>query len=438
MVKPRKEYKELQKELAETPALDIAQMMPKWTRRDRTIASRLLSKDKLAKVFQHLPTDIRKDLLDDYSDEETAQLIAAIESDDLVDTLQEMPANLVTDLLLYVEPGKRTVINHMLNYPEESVGALMSIDYVAVHLEADYAEMIQAVKNSSGGQEHVGKIYVLDESRVLLGYLYLSDIIQHPEMTSSDLIRREKLFVLTHTDQEEAADLFSKYKLQSLPVVDSEERLVGIITADDIFDVIQEEMEEDISLMAGIQRKDSSRYLEAPVIDMVKERISWLLILMISAVFTGIVIQKYEAMLASHVILAAYIPMLMDSGGNTGSQSSTLVTRALSLNELDKNNLWQVVSYEFKIGLVTGLILSLINFLRLALFDQVALTINLTVGLTLIATVILSKVIGGVLPMMAERFNQDPAVMAGPLITTLVDTFTLLLYFQIASLLLNL
>lgn len=438
MVKPRKEYKELQKELAETPALDIAQQMPQWTKQDRTIASRLLSKDKLAKVFQHLPTDIRKDLLDDYSDEETAQLIAAIESDDLVDTLQEMPANLVTDLLLYVEPGKRTVINHMLNYPEESVGALMSIDYVAVHLEADYAEMIQAVKNSSGGQEHVGKIYVLDESRVLLGYLYLSDIIQHPEMTSSDLIRREKLFVLTHTDQEEAADLFSKYKLQSLPVVDSEERLVGIITADDIFDVIQEEMEEDISLMAGIQRKDSSRYLEAPVIDMVKERIGWLLILMISAVFTGIVIQKYEAMLASHVILAAYIPMLMDSGGNAGSQSSTLVTRALSLNELDKNNLWQVVSYEFKIGLVTGLILSLINFLRLALFDQVALTINLTVGLTLIATVILSKVIGGVLPMVAERFNQDPAVMAGPLITTLVDTFTLLLYFQIASLLLNL
>lgn len=438
MVKPRKEYKELQKELAETPALDIAQQMPQWTKQDRAIASRLLSKDKLAQVFQLLPTDIRKDLLDDYSDEETTQLIAAIESDDLVDTLQEMPANLVTDLLLYVEPGKRTVINHMLNYPEESVGALMSIDYVAVHLEADYAEMIQAVKNSSGGQEHVGKIYVLDESRVLLGYLYLSDIIQHPEMTSSDLIRREKLFVLTHTDQEEAADLFSKYKLQSLPVVDSEERLVGIITADDILDVIHEEREEDISLMAGIQRKDGSHYLDAPVKDMVKERIGWLLILMISAVFTGVVIQKYEAMLASHVILAAYIPLLMDSGGNAGSQSSTLVTRALSLNELDKNNLWQVVSYEFKIGLVTGLILSLINFLRLALFDQVALTINLTVGLTLIATVILSKVIGGVLPMVAERFNQDPAVMAGPLITTLVDTFTLLLYFQIASLLLNL
>lgn len=298
--------------------------------------------------------------------------------------------------------------------------------------------MIEAVRESSGGQEHVGKIYVLDQSRVLLGYLYLSDVIQHPEMTSRDLIRQEKLFVLTNTDQEEAAYLFSKYKLQSLPVVDSEERLVGIVTADDILDVIHEEREEDISLMAGIQRKDSSRYLEAPVIDMVKERISWLLILMISAVFTGIVIQKYEAMLASHVILAAYIPMLMDSGGNTGSQSSTLVTRALSLNELDKNNLWQVVSYEFKIGLVIGLILSLINFLRLALFDQVALTINLTVGLTLIATVILSKVIGGVLPMMAERFNQDPAVMAGPLITTLVDTFTLLLYFQIASLLLNL
>ena len=438
MVKPRKEYKELQKELAETPALDIAQQMPQWTKQDRTIASRLLSKDKLAKVFQLLPSDIRQDLLENYSDKETAELIARIESDDLVDTLQELPANLVTDLLAYVEPEKRAFINQMLNYPEESVGALMSIDYVHVPLDAAYSDMIEAVRESSGGQEHVGKIYVLDQSRVLLGYLYLSDVIQHPEMTSRDLIRQEKLFVLTNTDQEKAAYLFSKYKLQSLPVVDSEERLVGIVTADDILDVIHEEREEDISLMAGIQRKDGSHYLDAPVKDMVKERIGWLLILMISAVFTGLVIQKYEAMLASHVILAAYIPMLMDSGGNAGSQSSTLVTRALSLNELDKNNLWQVVSYEFKIGLVTGLILSLINFLRLALFDQVALTINLTVGLTLIATVILSKVIGGVLPMVAERFNQDPAVMAGPLITTLVDTFTLLLYFQIASMLLSL
>lgn len=438
MVNPKKEYTELQKKLAQTPALDIAQMMPKWTRRDRTIASRLLSKDKLAKVFQLLPSDIRQDLLENYSDKEAAELIARIESDDLVDTLQELPANLVTDLLAYVEPEKRAFINQMLNYPEESVGALMSIDYVHVPLDAAYSDMIEAVRESSGGQEHVGKIYVLDQSRVLLGYLYLSDVIQHPEMTSRDLIRQEKLFVLTNTDQEEAAYLFSKYKLQSLPVVDSEERLVGIVTADDILDVIHEEREEDISLMAGIQRKDGSHYLDAPVKDMIKERIGWLLILMISAVFTGLVIQKYEAMLASHVILAAYIPMLMDSGGNAGSQSSTLVTRALSLNELDKNNLWQVVSYEFKIGLVTGLILSLINFLRLALFDQVALTINLTVGLTLIATVILSKVIGGVLPMVAERFNQDPAVMAGPLITTLVDTFTLLLYFQIASLLLNL
>ena len=438
MVNPKKEYQDLQKELTETPALDIAQMMPEWTRQDRAIASRLLSKDKLAQVFQLLPSDIRQDLLENYSDEETAELIARIESDDLVDTLQELPANLVTDLLAYVEPEKRAFINQMLNYPEESVGALMSIDYVHVPLDAAYSDMIEAVRESSGGQEHVGKIYVLDQSRVLLGYLYLSDVIQHPEMTSRDLIRQEKLFVLTNTDQEEAAYLFSKYKLQSLPVVDSEERLVGIVTADDILDVIHEEREEDISLMAGIQRKDGSHYLDAPVKDMVKERIGWLLILMISAVFTGIVIQKYEAMLASHVILAAYIPMLMDSGGNAGSQSSTLVTRALSLNELDKNNLWQVVSYEFKIGLVTGLILSLINFLRLALFDQVALTINLTVGLTLIATVILSKVIGGVLPMVAERFNQDPAVMAGPLITTLVDTFTLLLYFQIASLLLNL
>lgn len=438
MVNPKKEYQDLQKELAETPALDIAQMMPEWTRQDRAIASRLLSKDKLAKVFQLLPLDTRQDLLQDYSDEETAELIARIESDDLVDTLQELPANLVTDLLSYVKTDKRAFINHMLNYPKESVGALMSIDYVYVHLDATYLEMIEAVRESSGGQEHVGKIYVLDKSRVLLGYLYLSDVIQYPEMTSSDLLHQEKLFVLTNTDQEEAAYLFSKYKLQSLPVVDSEERLVGIVTADDILDVIHEEREEDISLMAGIQRKDGSHYLDAPVKDMVKERIGWLLILMISAVFTGLVIQKYEAMLASHVILAAYIPMLMDSGGNAGSQSSTLVTRALSLNELDKNNLWQVVSYEFKIGLVTGLILSLINFLRLALFDQVALTINLTVGLTLIATVILSKVIGGVLPMVAERFNQDPAVMAGPLITTLVDTFTLLLYFQIASLLLNL
>lgn len=279
----------------------------------------------------------------------------------------------------------------------------------------------------------------MDDERHLIGFIYLADLIKSNVETIADIIDYSVLNVKTNDDQEIASDLFLKYQILSLPVVDSEDRLVGILTADDIFEVISDEIHEDYMRLSGVSKDDEQKktYLERTIWSLSRERVGWLLFLMISATLTAFIIQKYEAVLASSVVLAAYIPMLMDSGGNSGTQSSTLITRSISLNEITDDSTWDVIWKETRIGLLTGLILGVVNFFRILVMDGVGIHVALTVTITLVAVVIMAKVLGGVLPLLAIKFKQDPAVMAGPMITTVVDTFALIIYFQIATVLLG-
>ena len=421
-------------------AHDKANWLEEISMKERAQAINLMTKDELAEVFYLLSPEAREDLLEGLSDPDIAELIQLQESDDLVDALQEMPANLVIKLLRYVPDDRREMINKLLHYPEESVGSLMSVDFVTAKETNTRSEILDKIQHSSGGPEHLNQIYIMDDGRHLIGFIYLSDLIKSNDETITELIRYTTLHVKTYDDQEIASDLFMKHQLLSLPVVDSESRLVGILTADDIFEVISDEIHEDYMRLSGVAKDedDNKTYLERSVWSLTRERVGWLLFLMVSATLTAYVIQFYEGVLASSVVLAAYIPMLMDSGGNSGTQASTLITRSLSLNEIDTKSTWNVVAKEFKIGLLTGGILAVVNFGRILIMDDVNIYVTLTVSLTLIAVVTLSKVLGGLLPMIAEKLNQDPAVMSGPLITTVVDTFALAIYFQMASFLLGL
>lgn len=421
-------------------AHDKANWLEEISMNERAQAINLMTKDELAEVFYILSPEAREDLLEGLSDPDIAELIQLQESDDLVDALQEMPANLVIKLLQYVPNDRRKMINKLLHYPEESVGSLMSVDLVTAKENNTRSEILDKIQHSSGGPEHLNQIYIMDDERHLIGFIYLSDLIKSNDEMIAELIRYTTLHVKTYDDQEIASDLFMKHQLLSLPVVDSESRLVGILTADDIFEVISDEIHEDYMRLSGVAKDedDNKTYLERSVWSLTRERVGWLLFLMVSATLTAYVIQFYEGVLASSVVLAAYIPMLMDSGGNSGTQASTLITRSLSLNEIDTKSTWNVVTKEFKIGLLTGGILAVVNFGRILIMDDVNIYVTLTVSLTLIVVVTLSKVLGGLLPMIAEKLNQDPAVMSGPLITTVVDTFALAIYFQMASFLLGL
>ena len=408
-------------------AHDKANWLEEISMNERAQAINLMTKDELAEVFYLLSPEAREDLLEGLSDPDIAELIQLQESDDLVDALQEMPANLVIKLLQYVPNDRRKMINKLLHYPEESVGSLMSVDLVTAKENNTRSEILDKIQHSSGGPEHLNQIYIMDDERHLIGFIYLSDLIKSNDEMIAELIRYTTLHVKTYDDQEIASDLFMKHQLLSLPVVDSESRLVGILTADDIFEVISDEIHEDYMRLSGVAKDEDD-----------KKTYGWLLFLMVSATLTAYVIQFYEGVLASSVVLAAYIPMLMDSGGNSGTQASTLITRSLSLNEIDTKSTWNVVAKELKIGLLTGGILAVVNFGRILIMDDVNIYVTLTVSLTLIVVVTLSKVLGGLLPMIAEKLNQDPAVMSGPLITTVVDTFALAIYFQMASFLLGL
>ena len=420
---------------------DIVGWLEEKSVTERAQIINLMTKDDLAEVFRLMTPEAREELLAALTDPDVAALVRSQESDDLVDVLQEMPANLVTKLLRYVPNERRETINKLLHYPEESVGSLMSVDFVTAKESNTKSQIIERIQLSTGGPEHLNEIYIMDNERHLIGRVHISELVKSNEEAIEDLIHYSVLAVQTHDDQEIASDLFLKYQLLSLPVVDSENRLVGILTADDIFEVISDEIHEDYLLLSGVSKTETDEakkeYLNRSIWSLSRDRIGWLLILMVTATLTAYVIQRYEAVLATHVVLAAYIPMLMDSGGNSGTQASTLITRALSLGELTARDLGAVVRREASIGLVTGTILGVVNMARTLLMDDITIQVAFTVSLTLVFVITLAKVVGGILPVFAEKMNQDPAVMAGPMITTIVDTLALILYFQIATFLLG-
>ena len=426
------EMKELQLKFSQMTPVDIAEYFNDFNKEQRVIASTILDKSTLAEVFAEFSLEKKQELIMTLTQPEITALLLEMESDDLVDAIQELPSNMVSKLINNVDKDRRDMINQLLNFPKESVGSLMSVEYVVIHEDDTRSKVIEKIRNSDAGYEHLTAVYVLEATRKLIGYVYVADLIRSEDENIKDLINYDVVSVETMTDQEEAARYFNKYHFLALPVTDSENRLVGIITADDIFEVIADEIHEDYTLMQGLQiTKDG--YLDLTPWRLAKQRVFWILFLMISATFTGRIIKSYDALLSSSVILAAYIPMLMDSGGNSGSQSSTIVIRALALDEIQTKDFLKVAFKEASVGMIVGFIVAIVNFGRIIFLERTDTAIAIAVSITLFCTIVISKLIGGLLPLLAKVTNQDPAVMASPLITTIVDAISLIVYFAIAS-----
>ena len=394
---------------------------------------RLFKKDTAAEIFAELDPSAQETIITSITDSEISKLVDELFIDDTVDMLEELPASVVTRVLRAASPQTRNEINKFLKYPANSVGSVMTSEFISVFSDMTVSEAIDRVRSTGRDKETIYVIYVTDKRRTLQGFIELRDMIFSPQ---SELIENvmESAVISAQTldDQEIAATLISKYDLLALPVVDSECRLVGIVTVDDAMDVIEEEATEDIEIMAAISPTDKP-YLKIGVFETWKNRIPWLVLLLISSTFTGSIITHYEQALGSMVILTAFIPMLMGTGGNAGGQASATIIRGLSVGEIRMGNILRILWKEFRISLLCGISLSVLIFVKAMLIDRASVEVALVVAVSLLATVILAKLVGCALPILAKRVGFDPAVMASPFITTIVDAASLLIYFQIAS-----
>ncbi|CBH22485.1 Magnesium transporter [Acetoanaerobium sticklandii] len=425
-------------ELLEMNVVDIATLLEDVDRDDLVILFRILPKDTAAEVFSYLTKVDRAHIIESLTDKEISGIIDKLFMDDTVDFIEEMPANIVKKVLKNTDDDTRKMINSLLSYPDDSAGSIMTTEFVDIKKEMTVMDAIAHIRKTGVDKETIDTLYVIDSNRKLEGIVPIRKILLSDEnLLIEDIMDTSFVYIYTLDDQEDVASMFKKYDYFSMPVTDSENRLVGIITIDDILDIIEEENEEDFAKMNALAPSDEE-YLDSSVYSLAKQRIMWLLILMISATFTGIIIRQYESVLSSVVILASFIPMLMDTGGNSGSQSSTLIIRGLALGELEIADYPKILWKEFRVSIVVGLVLAFINFLRIYLLERVDFIVSLTVCISLFATVVLAKVVGGMLPLIAKKFKLDPAIMAAPLVTTIVDTFALMVYFSTASLLMGL
>ena len=429
-----KKYHDLRKLLEEENEADLAEVFETINNNENVVLLfRLLPKDEAAEVFAYLPIDQQQTLIQSLSNTEVGQILNDLNSDDAVDMLEEMPANVVKKILALADPQTRQDINSLLQYPEDSAGSIMTVEFIDLRSFMTINDAIERIRKKGIDSETINYCYVTDGQKHLLGVISLREIIlAKPEEKIEDLMDDNIIIVTTLQDQEEVAKLFKKYDFAAMPVVDQENRLVGIITVDDVMDILEEEVTEDIEKMAAITPNDQP-YMKTSVLETYKKRIPWLLLLMISASITGKIIQGFETALASCVVLTAFIPMLMDTGGNCGSQASVSVIRALSLDELDFHELPLVIWKEFRVSFLIGLTLALCNFLKVIVVDRVSITIAFVVCFTLFLTVITAKLVGCVLPVIASKLGFDPAVMASPFITTIVDALSLLLFFNISA-----
>lgn len=428
---------ELSKKLQSMNHIDIAKSMIELDDRELLLVFRLLTKDISVEVFSYLDKKSQKRIIELITDNEVKDIIEKLFLDDTVDIIEELPANIVGKIITNTSLEKRQLINQFLKYKEDSAGAIMTIEFVEFKEQITIKEAIDNIREIGINKESIDNCFIIDNKRVLKGILSLRDLILSSENSVlSEVMETNIVSVKTSEDQEKVAELFKTYDLLSMPVVDAENRLVGIITVDDIVDIIEQENTEDFQKMAAMEPNEEP-YLETTVFTLAKHRIVWLLVLMISATFTGAIIQKFEDVIQSVVVLASFIPMLMDTGGNAGSQSATLVIRGLALGEIKTKDYLKVIFKEFRVSILVALVLSLVNFIRIYFFTKVSFTISLTVCISLFLTVILAKVIGGILPIISKKLKLDPAIMASPLITTIVDTFALMVYFALAKLLLG-
>lgn len=438
-----RKFAQLRDEIEKMNPADVAQIFEEIPKRELPLLFRILPKELAADTFVEMEPDLQLELIKSFSDRELSEVMDEMFVDDTVDMIEEMPANVVSRILRNTDADTRIAINDILKYPKDSAGSIMTIEYVALKRKMTILEALSRIRKIGVNSETIYTCYVT-ENRKLVGLVSVKDLLTSDENSViEDIMETHIIFVDTHEDKEEVAKQFQKYDLLAMPVVDTEQRLVGIVTVDDVMDVIVDESTEDIEKMAAITPTDKP-YLKTGVFETWSKRIPWLLLLMISATFTGMIITKFEAKLAILPILTSFIPMIMDTGGNSGSQASVTVIRGLALEEIEIRDILSVLWKEIRVAVLCGITLAACNFLKILLIDNMLLGSGISiltafvVCITLVGTVFVAKVVGACMPIVAKCLNFDPAVMASPFITTIVDALSLLIYFRIATALLSL
>ena len=432
-----KQYTKLRQYLADLNEADIASMMEELEEKDLLKVFRILPKDLAADVFSYLEVDSQQFIITSLSEKDAAGIIDNLMADDAVDLLEEMPANIVKKLLANASTETRRDINHLLRYPEDSAGSIMTVEYLDLKESLTVDQAIERIRKVGVDSETINICYVLDAQRKLKGTVALRYLLlSQGDEIIGDIMHENVIALSTLMDQEEVARQFQKYDFTSMPVVDNENRLVGIITVDDVVDIMEEETTEDMEKMAAIVPSDKP-YMRTSVFETYKKRIPWLLLLMVSATFTGAIISSFEEALSVYAALIAFIPMLMDTGGNAGGQTSVTIIRGLSLGEIQYRDIPKIMFKEVSVALFCGLTLAAANFVKLLLLDQVGILVAAVVCLTLIAAVLMAMLVGCLLPIGAKRLGFDPAVMASPFITTIVDALSLIVYFRVATIILG-
>ena len=434
-----KKYQSLRDVMETLPAPDLAAVFEDLPTEKLPVLFRLCPKDLAAEVFTELTPQTQQALIDGLTDTELKAVVDDLFVDDATDLVEEMPANVVKRILAQADPATRRMINELLKYPEDSAGGVMTTELMELRPDMTVQGAMEAIRKNGFDKETINNCYVTDASRKLVGVVSLRALVLAKDTNQSiqDLMDTHVVSVTTTTDQEDVSHLFEKYGFLAIPVVDAENRLVGIVTIDDAISILQDEASEDIAKMNAIGPSDKP-YFKQSMWDLYKSRAPWLLFLMISATFSSLVIRGYEDALAAVTVLTAYIPMLTDAGGNAGSQSTSTIIRGMAVGDIQPHDLPRILWRESRVALLCGGTLAVCNFAKMLLFDRIAAPVALVVCLTLICTILLSQIIGGILPVAAEKLHVDPAVMASPLITTIVDTTTLLVYFNIAKALLHL
>ncbi|KXO16760.1 magnesium transporter [Peptoniphilus sp. GNH] len=432
-----KQLKELKDAIEDLNVVDLAEIIEDLDDKNMLIVFRLIPKLKGSEVFSYMETFNQLRIINSINDTEILNILKELDFDDRIDILEEMPANVVTKLLASSTPEERKVINEFLRYPEDSAGSIMTIEYVHLKPDMTVRQALDYIKKTGVDKETIYTCYVENEYKMLIGFVSLRTIVvSNEDLLIKDIMEEDVIFVNTTDDQEKVADMFVRYGYIALPVVDSEHRLCGIITFDDIMDVVEEETTEDFHKMAAVNPSDDE-YLDQTPWQLAKNRIPWLLILMISATLTSGIIDNYSYIISQYIILTTFIPMITDTGGNSGSQASTVVIRAMATGEISLSDALKVIFKEMSVGLIAGAVLGCVNFVRMMIFTKAGVVVSALVSFTVIITVILSKLLGAALPMLAKRVHIDPAIMASAVITTIIDSVVLIIYFNLASFLLG-
>lgn len=426
-----KSFAALKEALTHANPVDLAVLLEEVEEKELLVVFRLLGKEEAAETFSYMSSSTQQMIIQGFTDKELKEVLDELFLDDTVDMIEEMPANVIKRILKNTDEETRNMINVMLNYPKDSAGSIMTIEYVNLKKDMTVKDAITHIRKEGIDKETIYTCYVT-ENRKLIGYITVKDLLMaSDEAKVADIMKTDAIYTYTHDDKEAVARMFAKYDFMAIPVVDYEQCLVGIVTVDDAMDVIEDEATEDMEKMAAMSPSEDS-YFETSVFDHAKHRILWLLLLMLSATITGTIITRYEDAFSAIPLLVAFIPMLMDTGGNCGSQSSTLIIRGLALEEIKFKDFFKVIFKEFRIALMVSGVLAVVNGIRILIMYKNA-TLALVVGCSLMGTVIIAKVAGCILPLVAKKCKLDPAIMAAPLITTIVDTFSVLLYFNIAT-----